>query len=383
MVYVLNILLILILGVMGVFKMYCSKNVIIFGAYFVLSAVWDVGLELCRDTSSPEDFLEILRPIGFLLFFQYYRYSNVRLDIVESQTIKLLYWTFSLLGIYCILEFLFPSVFQPISFFLWKRQAVGVLHNKAVASFFQTYNSAYAFMIPYFLGLIKLIRRISLWNILFFFLMLLTLLLTQSKSMYVAAAIGSIACLWIATDFKSAKSTARSIVYVGTLALVIGILFLTYQEEIGDSLKYALNGLEEMSRGESRSLGTRSAQLEWAIDNNYIGFIGLGVGKSQILLESLYALYYYRYGIIGICLVLGLIFYSSYCSYKVSLMKNIRHRVLYEALFVFFLINPLALTSSCHQDMPKTSLIFYGMVGLIFNRYNFYKTINKPIESTN
>ena len=372
-VFILNIIIILVFGYLGGFRCKLTWPVILYGGYFIGIACWDVLLEILRNKIGPTDFLEILRPIGFLLCYLFYRYSSLSIDIVEAITEKMIYCTFLIICCYCILEFIFPEPIRNISYFLWKRREVTILNNKAIGPFFQTYNSAYALLVPLFWSFISMFRMPRIKNILFFVLLLLTLLLTQSRSMYVCAGIGLCVCVLLATNFRSVRSLRRTGIIFGILGFIILYIFITYETDLRANLAYAFQGLEAMSEGNSTSLSTRQAQVDWAIDNNNISIIGYGIGKGEILLESIYALYYYRYGVLGLLIFFGLTLYTGFISLWISkrITNNIQY--FYQALTVFFFLNPIALSSSCHQDMPKTCLIFYGMVGLVFYRYSVLK----------
>lgn len=372
-VFVLTIIILLCLGYYGAFNWTISRSVIIYGCFFIGSACWDVFLELMRNKISPTDFLEIFRPVGFLMCFIFYRNSVLPVSMVETQTLKMIYWTFLLISIYCIIEFIFPDPIREVSYFLWKRRDVAILNNKAIGPFFQTYNAAYALLIPLFWSLIQVLKKPNYKNIIFFVLIFLTLLLTQSRSMYICATLGLCLSIVITTNLKSSKSIIKMIIIIGMI-ITIGIsLFVIYQDDLRQILAYAFTGLESMLEGNSNSLNTRESQISWAIDNNHIALFGFGIGKSDILLESLYALYYYRYGVIGIISFILLSFYSGLVSWKVSKSTKGELKFFYEALSVFFIVNPIALSSSCHQDAPKTSLIFYGLMGMVFYRYQYLK----------
>ena len=79
-------------------------------------------------------------------------------------------------------------------------------------------------------------------------------------------------------------------------------------------------------------------------------------------------MYYYRYGILGIALFIFLSLYTSLLSYKIAKNEDNNNAMFYYALFVFYLITPMAIVSSCHQDTPKISLIFYGLIGLVHRK---------------
>ena len=105
------------------------------------------------------------------------------------------------------------------------------------------------------------------------------------------------------------------------------------------------------------------------------------------MLESFYALYYYRYGIIGIALSLIITLYTALIAYKIAKKEYYGNRnvsFFYYSLFLFYLISPLATSSSCHMDSPKISFLFYGLMGLVYAKYSKIKYHEKIItKSTN
>lgn len=382
LIFVLNVILIGVIGLYGCFRWTISWSILIYVGFYITIASWDVLLEILGNNIVPNDFLEILRPIGILLIFMYYNNSNLPINVVESQTLKMIYWTFLIICTYCILEFVFPNPIRDISYVLWKRRSLPILNNKAIGPFFQIYNAAYALLLPLFWSFIGMVKNIDFKNLTFFVLNFLTLLLTQSRSMYICAAFGLLLSIGISTNLKSSKSFFKMVTIIAIIIFIGFILFVTYQDDLRQNLGYAFTGFNSMLEGNNNSVNTRENQISCAIENNKFPLIGYGIGKSDILLESLYALYYYRYGLLGIILFISLTFYSGYISFKVSKIMKDKFKYFYEALSVFFFVNPIGLSSSCHQDAPKTSLIFYGMMGLVFFRYRILKKRNNKNNIT-
>lgn len=160
-----------------------------------------------------------------------------------------------------------------------------------------------------------------------------------------------------------------------TAILIINI-YIKYQDELRIIFSYAINGLESMSEGNNRSVNTRTEQIGWAIDHNSIILIGQGISKKLFFPESFYALYYYRYGLIGIIAYLILPLLTAATSYKIAKKESSNKiSIFYFSLSIFYLITPIGILSSCHQDTPKISLLFYGLMGLVFRKSASIKTI--------
>lgn len=191
--------------------------------------------------------------------------------------------------------------------------------------------------------------------------------------MYFTFAVCLLVCLLLPFLYSSVQSTLRILLLIIAVASLATIIFISYEKELRDTFAYAFSGIESMASGSNNSVNTRAAQLDWALENNHFTIIGAGIGKEEMMLESFYSLYYYRYGILGIGLFLFLSLYTSLLSYRIAKNENDNNALLYYTLFVFYLITPMAIMSSCHQDTPKISLIFYGLIGLVHRKYGELK----------
>lgn len=381
LVFIIQCCILLFFQVRGVFNVKFSGCSLFYFVYFLLATLFDIIIDSISGDTAPNDFLEPMRVFGILLVYQFYRYSNLKTEFVEFWAIRLVNVFFILIGIYCIAEFLLPDVVRPISYILWKRPDVPILKNKAIGSFFQTYNYAYALLIPFIYGLLRFINKWTLGNLSFFVLMLLNLLLTQSRSMYLCAGMGVVLCFLLPCNYDTSIKKLRSITLIIILVLSGVALFLVFESFLRENLGYAFSGLEAISDGQSTSVASRQSQINWALDNNYIGIIGFGIGKSVILLESVYALYYYRYGVFGLLLLFSLVLNLSYCAFRIARHMIGNKAFFYYTLSVFYILSPLALSSSCHHDMPKTVFFFYGFAGLVFKRYKEVTNVNEKIVS--
>ncbi|WP_158859871.1 hypothetical protein [Lunatibacter salilacus] len=162
--------------------------------------------------------------------------------------------------------------------------------------------------------------------------------------------------------------------------LFIGIVFIIYQpilnwaERTYPYLYLGINALIEkggVSATGGGSANIRYQQLLWVLENQFsIPLIGVGIGKSTgPQLESFYALYLYRYGIIGILLYVILLVATYLMSLK-SYKKAIRDKDYGVAAFfisfsIFCFILPLTSVSSVITDQPRFVILYYGTIGVM------------------
>ena len=362
------------------------NNIVIF-TYFLIATIFSLLNDAANSEIIVSDFFELLKPLSFILFYWLYRYSYIDVSIIERNTIRALWYIFIFLSIWSILSFIFPSILYPLELLLYKRENMLVHRGKAIGSFSQTYHFAYTLLLPIAMSFIVFIQKTNLKYFVVFLLLLGSLLLTQSRSMYLCTAICLFLCICIPINYRNVKTTLKTILLISSFIIIMGSVVLYYFEDISKNLSYAVNGLELMMQGENNSVNIRQSQVQWVVENNPYGLIGAGIGKGVIMLESFYALYYYRYGIIGIALSLIITLYTALIAYKIAKKEYYGNRnvsFFYYSLFIFYLITPLATSSSCHMDSPKISFLFYGLMGLVYAKYSKIKYHEKIItKSTN
>jgi hypothetical protein len=189
--------------------------------------------------------------------------------------------------------------------------------------------------------------------------------------MYIACFAGIVVVFFLPCLYDKVKSGIRTVVIISVLCISIVNIYFTYQEELKNILGYAITGLERISKGTNNSVNNRQNQVMWAFQNNKVIVVGSGIGKgNDLLLESFYSLYYYRYGLIAILIYLSILIATAFYAYKIGKREHDKKiSTFYFALFVFYLIAPIGLLSSCSQDTPKISFVFYGIMGLVHKRY--------------
>lgn len=373
-IFILELFLLLILYSIKIYHFSFDRIIISIVIFYLLSILFSISCETIKGSFVYSDTFELLKPFTFYMLYALYRNSSVPTHIIENNTIKTLKYIFVILIAYSILEFLFHNQVINISYFLYKREGVRVLRDKAIGSFSQTYQFAFILLLPLILTFIHFLKEKTIKNIIPFAFVFFTLLLTQSRSMYISAVLALSICFFLPILHQNIKSTISTFSLVAIIICIFTGLYLTFYKELEIIFAYAFNGFESMATGDNNSVNIRKEQVLWAIDNNNLILIGNGIGKgANLLLESFYSLYYYRFGLIGVVLYMTILLRTSLISYrnaKILLkMNNINTSIFYYAISVFFLITPISLLSSCHQDTPKISFIFYGIMGLVYARH--------------
>jgi hypothetical protein len=341
---------------------------------FVLLILISLSYEFINGDFIFNDLFELARPFLFLLIFLFYKNSRLRIIDLEKETIRAMMIVFCFLSIYTIVEFLCPDTLREISLFLWKEER---LEKRFVGSFWTPYYFAYALMIPLFYSWMILLKKTTLINFITFLLFLSAFLLIQSRSMYIAVIIGFVMTFFL-PYFRIAGIRGffkMSTIYFCFISVIIYI-FNVYYFEIYDILYYSLDGIPAMLEGRNGSANGRMEQIRWAVENNQIVIIGQGIGKkNHNLLESFYSMYYYRYGLLGMLTFLVFTVITGIKSYAIAVMEYATPKIscFYLALFVFYCTAPIWLLSGTHHDTPKNSLLFYGLMGLVFCKYTSLK----------
>jgi hypothetical protein len=381
-VFIVAFFCVWLFGKISVYKIALTYNECFYFIYFFCAIVFSLICDIFRGNIISSDFYEISRPVVFLFFFGFYKRSNLPVNQLELITYRSLSVLFGILAVYSILEFLLPEQIELISHFLYKRENSSILLNKAIGSFYQTYTFAYLLLLSIIFLFISFLYKMNLGRLCLFLLFLFVLLLTQSRSMYITSFIAMFVCFLIPFLYRDVKSSIRILFFATVITSGIVFYFSNLQDVIQKNFPYAYSGIDAMIEGNNNSVNNRASQIDWAIENNVFVFIGAGISKGVMIQESFYSLYYYRYGIVGICLYLILIFYISLKSYKIAgiefLRRNDRLGIIYLSLSLFYAITPIALLSSVHQDTPKISLLFYGLMGLVLNKHSTLK-INKTL----
>jgi hypothetical protein len=375
-VFALELVLLVLCGLLGVYKSGFSTKSLFCFFFFLLSTFFSVLCDLFSGVFIISDLYEIAKPFAFLLFFIFYRKANVDIDVLEKSTIKSILIIFFLLSIYCISEFIFPEIIRPWSYLLYKKESVPILRGMAIGSFEITYNFAFVLLLPLIYSIISLLIEFNIKYFVMFILFLFTFLLTQSRSMYITFAAALFLVFFLPLLYSKTRMAVRVILIIIIFSVITVSIYIRYYDDLKTTFGYAIGGLESMTVGENQSVNNREGQIQWVIENNKFILIGAGIGKNVRMLESFYSLYYYRYGLLGILLYLTIPVVTALTSYRIAKKEfkvNKQLAAFYLGLFVYYAVSPIGLLSSCNQDTPKTAFLFYGFIGFVFHKYGVIK----------
>ncbi|WP_342591105.1 O-antigen ligase family protein [Pectobacterium parvum] len=223
----------------------------------------------------------------------------------------------------------------------------------------------------------------------FFLLFLLCLLLTQSRTVFIALVLTMVlfTIYMILTNNFSAKNKYITMVIVFLIFLAICLPILIIYAK--NNLEYLYNGLNLVYERllnfhfndfiySSPSITSRYEQLMFVMNSiDQIPLIGVGIGKAVLMPESFYALYLYRVGVIGILMhVVMLILAFKKCSelavkYKYDVSLNC-----FFMSFQFYLISlPFSYASSALNDQVRSGFIFYVLLGMVFKCSDNFKKV--------
>jgi hypothetical protein len=162
--------------------------------------------------------------------------------------------------------------------------------------------------------------------------------------------------------------------YAAFFVFVCSLAFFVWFEEIlaflYNAFGYLYAGLRLLAEGNNNSANYRLDQIFMVIDLNEWLILGAGVSKSLYMFESLYSLYLYRYGLLGLMAFLFLCCLMVFCSFRLAKLTEFsEYKIHFLAVGFWFLVYPINALSSSHHDTPKFAIIFYGLAGVVCKLY--------------
>jgi hypothetical protein len=177
--------------------------------------------------------------------------------------------------------------------------------------------------------------------------------------------------------FVARYGPGRRLVYVSfciaaiaALGFSIGMLAEQFPYLASGIRQYVFNFGKNIDAG-GGSLALRFGEVVWVAKENEVVLTGQGIGKGyHRLLESLYALYYYRYGLVGL-LLYALIWGGSACialvEYRLARRQGrVRSASFLLGFHIFVVALPITSLSSVITDQVNLYAIFYGLLAVVF-----------------
>lgn len=319
------------------------------------------------------DLFELHRPVFAALIFittLLIRWDDQSVTRVARAYIVIV----SLVAAYSIFEALGGHVAQQVSTLLYKSDKA-VLVGKATGPFGGTYVLA-AFMLFGLVYSSALFLYLRQYRYLFFAsLALLALFLSQSRAGAIALVVLGLSVMLFYWAYGNFRYKVRF--YLGAAAaLLLLLVILDSVLPLFQNLPYLYNGIERLlARGidpdGAGSFNERYRQLVFAIQSqDDVPLIGVGIGKGYArLLESYYALYFYRYGAVGIVLsliIFATFFYLGVRCYNIAIRNGQRQNAaFFVALHLWMYAFPILSLSSAFHDQGKFAVFFYGGLAIM------------------
>lgn len=322
------------------------------------------------------DLFELYRPILFCgAYYSGYKYAleEERVLIKIDKYIKIM--IFLIIFTY-LLYVIYPGIYNNFASYYTKDDNINRIRR--FTSFFSNpYDTAYFinFIIVYYLR--KIYLKFKLIEIIAIILLGMALLATQSRTGIILFGLNTLLITLYNIKFEKrmGKKIVVCIILISLFCICLGLIYnnIDYIINKYSYLYYGLNSLVKNGIRGTNSVNVRLDQYKYVMESlssNF--FIGMGVDKlNKIYTESMYSLYLYRYGFLGIMYVIILIVIQIKESYKGG--KD----VLPSAFLIISITNLVTFFTNNYYDQIRNNFIFYFIFGVIVGKNYFNKKYRK------
>lgn len=358
----------------------------IIGSAFLTLTFISLIYDIHRITSA--DLLELVKPIFAALLFLTFNSM-----FKNKQEIETFYSTpyskiFIVVAFIGLLEAFTDTQHLTYSLYTDERD---ILDGKAASPFGVTYFYAAFMLIAFLFFFFKaLASQQTILNSALAALSLAALVLAQSRTVIISTCVTLGIIIFIYPAYKGMPSRLLTAIS-GIILLFFGAVFIfLFFDLIQDKFSYIFDGLNQLLIKEIRpaigegSLNMRIFQIYWVIQNSELFIFGSGIGKGYApQLESFYALYAYRYGLIGIFFYAIIYFtyvIATFTASKKALKEgHINSFSFFLAIHFFLLSLPVTSFSSVISDQYSFMLIYYGGLGVALN-YIYNRSTRKNLR---
>lgn len=258
--------------------------------------------------------------------------------------------------------------------------------ERATGTFITAYDYGYmlCFIVIYYFSLF-LNEKSQKTKYKYLFLLLsaiMAILISQSRTaaILLICSITYFAVMYFFLNFTSKKRNKiiKILATVLTVYFIFGRKFLTVIEK---NFHYLYGGLRVFFNEGAEELGStriRLSQLEWAwteVQKRPFGY-GPGKGVSEYL-EMQYSLYLYRYGFIGLLIVVFYFLYSFIISYRTLIftkrVNDLKTEAFFSGFHVWCAMLPIASFGNAFIDMTRISFFFFLLNGICTSIYFYQK----------
>lgn len=343
----------------------------VMAAFFVVF-IGLILLSLARDLDRVVigDFFEFHRPIyGFLVTVFFYALLK---DGEVHKISKFFYLSGVVISFVAIAQIAFPSGVHEVTGLLFG-SAKDILRGKATGTFHTTYFFASVGTFFIFFYLLRAVNRGSVIDGVFSLLFILLVLFSQSRSGLLG--LGAAIFVFILVFLKmTRRRLPRRMFFVSLSILVLfGIyIFNNFYYE----LSYLSGGVAKLFKFDfltdsTGSFGIRFSQIVFAVSHEAdLPILGRGVGKGYArLLESVPALYIYRYGLLGFAVFLYIYvwyLFRTFSVYRMMESHGVKGAEIFGAGFFWLISYSIGMFSSAMHDHTRVAILFYGIIGMLF-----------------
>ncbi len=345
---------------------------LIFSGLIIISIFFELSYVSIRDL------FEFHKPIYILLVF--FVFASVQWDNskIQKYIVNNYKSIFVIVIFYSFVEAFTGGIGNFISTTIYKSNRA-ILLGKATGSFGVTYFYAVFMIFSFYFFLFRYLFERKVLNLVFSLLSVICILASQSRTMIIVLAVSLVYLFfiyWSFEQFPNKKSFYITFfIFLGVIALSIQHILFWVESTypylyLGISALIEKGGVSETGGG---SANIRYQQLLWVIENqSSFPLLGAGIGKATgPQLESFYALYLYRYGIIGITVYVIILianyYYSIKCYKKAIADNSYVNASFFLAFSIFCITLPVSSISSVITDQPRFVVLYYGTLGIMLN----------------
>lgn len=354
---------------------YCSLLIVFyFFASLLVASFHDARM---GGFSSELDLLvELIRPLVIFVVFLFWVSFLKKMHQYDLWCANVYLFFALVVSVLCYLEVYGGADFKNLMYFLYKRDYKEIIADKATGVFGITYYLSFFILFPFIYALVGFLVSFRAKFLLFALVLMGAAFISQSRTGFFAYLLASFVSVVAVALLSGRRGFVVAALCAPLLLAGTGYFYMNMETLLQNftylnaGLRFVLEGHLDLSGQSGGSANVRIAQFHYALDNmKWLGFVGSGMAKDgSILMESVYALYLYRYGLIGLSIfffILVACVFSSLKKIKMARMADDKERVsLYIALVCYFCVVPLALFSSAMQDAPKLSVFYYCLVAV-------------------
>lgn len=323
------------------------------------------------------DLFEVHRPPLYFLSFV----TGVSLASLSEERrheiFKFIFVSLFIIALFGVAQF-FSFVDTLTSFY---SKAVNVHSHRAVGTFVNPYDFAYILLFPVIFYFIKSIL-VSLYNFPFFIFYSCVLFFTQSKMGMIVYALTIPLCWIIAVRVlnKWRNMKRLQMLFLLGFLLILGCIWgasLIDWSHVIERFSYSLNGIAEFSEGKNNSFNIRLQQISSVLEDKSSFFsivLGSGIQKEMMsYLENEYLLFFFRYGVVGVLLLLFVIIppvfkFNRLVRFSVVDCKSKNDFLILLTIWIWLFVTLIALVNNAFLDIIRNQFFYYSMLGYFWGQ---------------